>query len=279
MSVLLQPPSQLDAHSRAVSVYGGVGLHLDPRATYLRTNEPANCNVDAVATALTSFGVQPGDWVRIQRAGAFSYTTGGPQNGVGTILVFSSSSTLLAPTELARVPGAIAAGTPYVTAPTHNGDLPTDIPEDFAVVDYVDVQVPAGAAYLFAAANDEFYCDNEDPDGDYGIIVTPLSAITDVPRSQDTSKLPLRLAASPNPFAQSVEFSVDLARDNALTLDVFDLQGARVTRLADGSALAGRHLYRWSGIDSSGRRRGAGVYWVVAQIPGHRSTTRVVLIR
>jgi hypothetical protein len=39
------------------------------------------------------------------------------------------------------------------------------------------VQVPLGANYLFVAAHDIYYSDNSDPDGDYGVRITPLASV------------------------------------------------------------------------------------------------------
>jgi hypothetical protein len=85
--------------------------------------------------------------------------------------VFSASTTLLGPTLLNRVPGAIDAGQDHPTIPTCPGNLPTDIPQDFSVnPTSVDVVIPAGAAYLFLATRDCLYRDNTDPDGDFGCV-------------------------------------------------------------------------------------------------------------
>ena len=56
----------------------------------------------------------------------------------------------------------------------------TDIPEDFRIANTV-VQVPVGATYLFVAAHDIYYSDNSDPDGDYGVRITPLTSVPETP--------------------------------------------------------------------------------------------------
>jgi hypothetical protein len=90
--------------------------------------------------------------------------------------VFSSSNVLWAQNVLNRVPGAIDAGIPVVTWNTLYGNLSTDIPQDFRIANTI-VQVPIGANYLFVAAEDIYYSDNSDPDGDYGVRITPLASV------------------------------------------------------------------------------------------------------
>jgi len=121
------------------------------------------------------------------------------------LAVFSSSSTLLNSFILNRVPGAIAAGIPFITVPTFFGDLQTDIPQDFLVARTVNpitsvvVRVPAGAKFLFVAAHDSHYSTNQDPDSDYKVSITPFTA---VPEPSIHQLLTLGLAISLSVFAK-----------------------------------------------------------------------------
>jgi hypothetical protein len=77
---------------------------------------------------------------------------------------------------LNRVPGAIDAGIAVVTWNTLFGNMSTDIPQDFRIANTF-VQVPVGANYLFVAAEDIYYSDNSDPDGDYAVRITQISSV------------------------------------------------------------------------------------------------------
>jgi hypothetical protein len=88
--------------------------------------------------------------------------------------VFSSTNVLLAPNFLNRVPGAIDAGMPVVTWSTLYGNMATDILQDFRIANTI-VQVPLGANYLFVAAEDIYYSDNSNPNGNYGVRITVAS--------------------------------------------------------------------------------------------------------
>jgi len=147
---------------------------IDARATYLRTNQDPV--PDALAIPLSSAGVSGGDCVHLERLGDFNNGPNGDTR-LSMIAVFSRTATLLASSELHRVVDALDAGVDYVTSPTYYGALPTDIPEDFgaSAPGGVDLLAPPGAAYLFAASNDQYYSDNSDPDNDYYIRILPIS--------------------------------------------------------------------------------------------------------
>ena len=87
--------------------------------------------------------------------------------------VFSSNTTLLPADWLKRVEGAIDAGAEIATPPTMVGSRETDIAQDFPIAS-LKIRIPAGARYLFVAAPDIFYSDNEDPDADYAVRITRL---------------------------------------------------------------------------------------------------------
>ncbi|MEP6667335.1 MAG: T9SS type A sorting domain-containing protein [Nocardioidaceae bacterium] len=202
-------------------------MGIDPRGTYLRTNQDTAAR-NASRISLSQLNVVAGDTLRLARRGAFAYVPGGEQVGYTLDCVFSADSVLLGPSSPARVPGAIAAGTPYVTAPTYYRGLATDIPQDFAVTDTFDVVVPGGAKYLFACADDEFYGDNEDPDGDFGLSVLrdcPTDAVEPFPASVQRR---LQLTVSPNPVLSRLRFSWVAPARGPVQFSLFDVNGRLV---------------------------------------------------
>ncbi len=76
-----------------------------------------------------------------------------------------------------------------------------------------------------------------------------------------------RLAAS------SVQFSLEAPA--AVTMDVLDVQGRRLERIADGTFSAGTHEIEWAGS----RRAAAGVYFVRARFDGAMQVMRFAVIR
>ncbi len=155
-------------------------IQIDPRATFYRTNNDSASPAPAIP--LTQLGVAPGQWLEIRTVGGFSHMQNYPDVNRNLTGVFSSSATLLSESLLNRVPGAIAAGPIYEpNVATWSGGLPMNIAEDFVACVFdrgngVAVKVPAGATHVFVCVMDSRYDDNTDPNGDYAVVFTPLSA-------------------------------------------------------------------------------------------------------
>lgn len=157
-------------------------LPLGPQDGYLRlsTNDSA---VDATPVPLSALGAVAGQSLRMRGLGDMDNGPAG-DTILSLIGVFSSSTTILAPSSPHRVPGAIDAGPDFVSAPTFTGALPTDIPEDFRVATSIQtaniVEIPLGAVYLFVGNHDSQWFDNSDPDGDLGVEFTVVGTWEDV---------------------------------------------------------------------------------------------------
>lgn len=182
----MTPPRLLAATALTLTalVAHAAVIPLDSKATYLHTNE-TTVPPAPVALRLSDFGIAEGDRIRLEVLGDIDNGPGG-DTFTFTLGLFSSSSTLLAPALLHRVPGALASdGAPVVTSRTFFGDQATDIPEDFGFdqPSGTIVTVPAGARFLFLAKSDELYQDNSDPDGDYGVRLTRLVIAVPEPAS------------------------------------------------------------------------------------------------
>ena len=91
---------------------------------------------------------------------------------------------------------------------------------------------------------------------------------------------PTRLALStpwPNPARTHVRWSIQLARECRVRLEVFDLMGRRMCSLMDSSMPAGAHDVVWDLKDDRGRPVGAGRY--EARLTDGRSIARRSMIR
>lgn len=92
----------------------------------------------------------------------------------------------------------------------------------------------------------------------------------------------LRLAAQPSPFrpregALSLRFA--LGAPSRAVLDVCDVGGRRLRRLAAGELPAGEHLLRWDGRDARGRPAATGVYFARLEAGAASRAVRIVLLR
>lgn len=149
-----------------------VEIALDPKATYLRT-EADSMAVDAVAIDLGQANLIPGEFVRLEVLGNYSPHETAPDSANGLAVVFSATNALGPSNVISRVSGAIDAGTDVATPPTREGQLPTDVPQDFAA-DGVTLQIPCGVRYLFVSPIDDYFGDNSDADSSFAIRLTEV---------------------------------------------------------------------------------------------------------
>ncbi|MCA9755666.1 MAG: T9SS type A sorting domain-containing protein [Candidatus Eisenbacteria bacterium] len=88
-------------------------------------------------------------------------------------------------------------------------------------------------------------------------------------------------SVSPNPVLASgdgVSVGFGLARDSAVRVTVYALDGRQVATVLDGQRTAGFHDVRWSGRDDGGRNLAAGVYFMRLETSeGVRKARKVVL--
>jgi thermitase len=82
----------------------------------------------------------------------------------------------------------------------------------------------------------------------------------------------------PNPFGQSTALRFDLPAPSHVRLEVFDMQGRRVRRLADGPYEAGRWSVDWDGTGEAGQVIRSGVYLYRIEAGRFRSQRKMVLL-
>lgn len=83
----------------------------------------------------------------------------------------------------------------------------------------------------------------------------------------------------PNPSREGVRFDFDLSHAGPIRIEVYDMHGRRVGRVADGLFQAGRHVGAWSGRNERGGRMAPGVYVIRFDGPGMGESRRIVLLR
>jgi hypothetical protein len=86
-------------------------------------------------------------------------------------------------------------------------------------------------------------------------------------------------APGPNPARGPVTLPFTLARAQRVRLEVHDIAGRLVWRLADGAWPAGRHRVRWDGYDAEGHPSPSGLYVVRLVREDGVSRRRLVLAR
>jgi hypothetical protein len=152
-----------------------IPIRIDALSTFYLTS--AESPPAALALDLSSIGATPGDTLVFSPFGDFARYVGAPENDSTLAGLFSSSTVLLAATELHRVPGAIDAGDDFSMDPTFFGGIPTDITEDFLLLPGLSVVIPQDALYLFISVPDIFYGDNGDSNGDLRVDITVRKSV------------------------------------------------------------------------------------------------------
>ena len=83
---------------------------------------------------------------------------------------------------------------------------------------------------------------------------------------------------APNP-ARTSKISFSLPRKDNVSLGIYDLQGRQVAQLAKGSFNAGTYQREWSGLDASGNRARAGMYFYRLKVGNETQVLRGVLLQ
>ncbi|MDD3641905.1 MAG: FlgD immunoglobulin-like domain containing protein [Candidatus Krumholzibacteria bacterium] len=90
--------------------------------------------------------------------------------------------------------------------------------------------------------------------------------------------LPLTLYQNrPNPFNPSTTIEYYLPERIPVSLDVYDVGGRHIVRLANGMHESGLHTIAWNGLDAAGRAVAGGVYFYSLRA-GKRVLTRKMII-
>ncbi|MDI6807818.1 MAG: T9SS type A sorting domain-containing protein [Candidatus Eisenbacteria bacterium] len=84
---------------------------------------------------------------------------------------------------------------------------------------------------------------------------------------------------NPNPFKGSTDIAYELSRQGHLVLDVFDIEGRKLTTLLDEVKMPGRDALTWQGKDSSGRNLPSGIYILRMTLDGNSTSRKLVVLR
>lgn len=101
----------------------------------------------------------------------------------------------------------------------------------------------------------------------------------DEARPSDAARREPALDISPNPANPRTRVWLTLAEPATAVVEVFDLAGRRIRRLAAGPQPAGRTGLDWDGADAAGRPAASGMYLIRAVLDGRTSTVRIQLVR
>ncbi len=136
-------------------------------------------------------------------------------------------------------------------------------------------------AYTFGAQSADVSEGRDPAGGGWTFFTTPTpgapnGGASDVPVVRPSS---LALAAAPNPFNPTTTIAFDLPAAARVAVDVYDLRGRRVRRLAAGDAVAGRLTLAWDGCDGGGRSLPSGVYLIRARADAESRVLKITLAK
>jgi hypothetical protein len=95
-----------------------------------------------------------------------------------------------------------------------------------------------------------------------------------------TSAMPLTLYQnSPNPFNPQTEIRYYLPDKGSVVLEVYDVSGALVTRLAQGPQNRGSHKVSWDGRDETGHKVSSGAYFYRLKAGKNQISKKMVVVR
>jgi hypothetical protein len=92
-----------------------------------------------------------------------------------------------------------------------------------------------------------------------------------------TAGVTLLLAPQPNPTAAGATFRFSLRVPGTVELELYNVAGQRVRRLANASFGGGEHAVSWDGADDAGRTLEAGVYFVNLRADGVSASRKLLV--
>ncbi len=111
------------------------------------------------------------------------------------------------------------------------------------------------------------------------ILVQPVGVEDDGRTRCEKPALLASLDNYPNPFNPATRIRFALPGEGKVVLDVFDLQGRFVARLAEAHYSAGGHELLWTGRDGAGHQVAGGVYLARLQAGELKLTRRLMLVK
>lgn len=83
---------------------------------------------------------------------------------------------------------------------------------------------------------------------------------------------------APNPFGDATLCHLALPRSGRVIVDVIDVAGRRVRKLAEGTLPAGMLAVSWDGRDALGLPSPTGIYWIRGMWNGNRRSAKVLYL-
>ena len=97
---------------------------------------------------------------------------------------------------------------------------------------------------------------------------------------EDAPSMSKLIGNFPNPFNPKTEIRFNLNASSSVSIEVFDLQGRKVTDLTEGKTFgAGTHRVEWNGTDSNGQPVASGMYFYRMDSDEYSETKKMMLVK
>jgi len=83
----------------------------------------------------------------------------------------------------------------------------------------------------------------------------------------------------PNPFNPTTTIAFDLAKEGAVSIDIYNIKGQKVKTLVNDVRAAGFYKVVWNGQDSAGRDVSSGIYFYRMRTEGYSSVRKMLLMK
>ena len=140
---------------------------------------------------------------------------------------------------------------------------------------FTDVDVTIGMTYYYRVSSTDFAGNESELSSEFALLVTSVEGVELAAVPDDY----VLLQNYPNPFNPSTEIAFGLPKEDHVTLVVYNVLGARVRTLAEGTFAAGHHSLVWQGDNDRGKNVGPGMYIYRLETSSTTLTMKMILLK
>jgi flagellar hook assembly protein FlgD len=83
----------------------------------------------------------------------------------------------------------------------------------------------------------------------------------------------------PNPFNPTTKIKYELPKESFVSINIYDLKGAKIKSLVNSKQSAGYKEILWNGLNSSGSKLPAGLYFLTIQTEEYYNSKKMILLK
>ncbi len=145
---------------------------------------------------------------------------------------------------------------------------------DYSLIEWSNQQLPNTGTFTLLDLGENIAIDMRSKEfirgsGNFKIIYSP-DAIDE--------ELPYVVEKKPNPFRNSTDIKFWVPEERSLTIQVIDLSGRRVNKLAQRQFPEGFHTIQWDGNGLNGERVSGGIYFLQIKSNNHSLYEKMILL-